>query len=81
MAHRVAGDMEINVSQEVLAQMTAATVNRLIGKWEQQGLVNVRWETLVIATSRNFSFFARRAPVLMRRVASAVDFSSLCSES
>ena len=51
MGHRVEGRVEINISQEILAQMTAmtnATVSRLLGKWEERGLVQVRRGSLVI---------------------------------
>jgi len=43
--------VEINVSQEALAEMTAmtsSTVNRLLTKWENQGLLKVRREAIEI---------------------------------
>jgi CRP-like cAMP-binding protein len=43
--------VEINVSQEALAQMTAmtsSTVNRLLTNWENQGLLRVRREAIEI---------------------------------
>jgi len=55
MGHPVKGHTEINVSQEVLAQMTsmtASTVSRLLTKWEQLGVVSVGRGVLVI---RNLS--------------------------
>jgi len=51
LGHAVDGHMGISVSQEVLGQMTAmtaSTVSRLLGAWEEQGLVSVRRGTLVI---------------------------------
>jgi len=51
MGRRVKGHLEIDVSQEVFAQMTAmttSTVSRLLGKWEEQGLVTVRRAALVV---------------------------------
>jgi CRP-like cAMP-binding protein len=51
VGHKVHGHVEINVSQEALAQMTAmtsSTVNRLLIKWENQGLLKVRREAIEI---------------------------------
>ena len=48
---RVEGPMEIDVSQEMMGQMTAITpptVSRLLAKWEEQGLVNARRGSLLI---------------------------------
>jgi len=44
-------DIEINLSREELAQMTATTlftVSRLLSKWEQQGIVSLRRLAVVI---------------------------------
>ena len=51
IGHKVHDHVEINVSQEGLAQMTAmtsSTVNRLLTNWENQGLLRVRRETIEI---------------------------------
>ena len=45
------GDIEINLSQEELAQMTATTlftVSRLLSKWEQRGIVSLRRMAVVV---------------------------------
>jgi CRP-like cAMP-binding protein len=49
--HKMNTAVEINVSQEELAQMTAMTsfnVNRLLTKWENQGLIRVRRRAIEI---------------------------------
>jgi len=51
VGHKMYGHVEINVSQEALAEMTAmtsSTVNRLLTKWENQGLLKVRREAIEI---------------------------------
>jgi CRP-like cAMP-binding protein len=51
IGHKVYDHVEINVSQEALAQMTAmtsSTVNRLLTNWENQGLLKVRREAIEI---------------------------------
>jgi CRP-like cAMP-binding protein len=51
IGHKVHDHVEINVSQEALAQMTAMTtftVNRLLTNWENQGLLKVRREAIEI---------------------------------
>lgn len=51
IGHKVNSHLEINVSQEALAQMTAMTsftVCRLLTNWEDQGLVKLRRETIEI---------------------------------
>ena|ERR1700682_5922794 len=49
--HKMNSPVEINVSQEELAQMTAMTsfnVNRLLNKWENEGLLRVRRRAIEI---------------------------------
>jgi CRP-like cAMP-binding protein len=51
MGHKVNSHVEIKVSQEALAQMTAMTsftVNRLLTNWENQGMLRVRREAIEI---------------------------------
>jgi CRP-like cAMP-binding protein len=51
IGHKVNSHVEINVSQEALAQMTAMTsftVCRLLTSWEDQGLVKLRRETIEV---------------------------------
>jgi CRP-like cAMP-binding protein len=51
MGHKVKSHVEIKVSQEALAQMTAMTtftVNRLLTNWENQGMLRVRREAIEI---------------------------------
>jgi len=51
IGHKVNNHVEINVSQEALAQMTAmtsSTVSRLLTNWESQGLLRVRREVIEI---------------------------------
>jgi len=51
IGHKAHDYVEINVSQEALAQMTAmtsSTVNRLLTNWENQGLLKVRREAIEI---------------------------------
>ncbi len=51
IGHKVNSHVEINVSQEALAQMTAMTsytVSRLLTNWESQGLLRVRREVIEI---------------------------------
>jgi len=51
IGHKVNSHVEVNVSQEALAQMTAMTtftVNRLLSSWESQGFLRVRRETIEI---------------------------------
>ena len=51
MGHKVNSHVEINVSQEALAQMTAMTsytVSRLLTNWESQGLLRVRRQVIEI---------------------------------
>jgi len=51
IGRKVNSHVEINVSQEALAQMTAMTsftVCRLLTNWEDQGLVRLRRETIEI---------------------------------
>jgi CRP-like cAMP-binding protein len=51
IGHKVNSHVEINVSQEALAQMTAMTsfsVCRLLTNWEDQGLVKLRREVIEI---------------------------------
>jgi len=51
IGQKVNGHVEINVSQEALAQMTAMTsftVNRLLTDWEKQGLLKVRRKAIEI---------------------------------
>jgi CRP-like cAMP-binding protein len=51
IGHKVNGHVELNVSQEALAQMTAMTaftVCRLLTSWEDQGFVKLRRETIEI---------------------------------
>ena len=51
VGRRVDGALEINLSREELAQMTATTlftVSRLLSKWEQQGIVSLRRLAVVI---------------------------------
>jgi CRP-like cAMP-binding protein len=51
IGQKVNGHVEINVSQEALAQMTAMTsftVCRLLTNWEDQGFVKLRRETIEI---------------------------------
>jgi CRP-like cAMP-binding protein len=51
IGHKVYDHVEINISQEALAQMTAmtsSTVNRLLTNWENQGLLKVRREAIEI---------------------------------
>ena len=51
MGRKTNGHVEINLSQEALAQMTAMTsftVSRVLSKWEQQGLVSLRRGALIV---------------------------------
>ena len=51
IGHKVNSHVEINISQEALAQMTAMTtftVNRLLTNWENQGMLRVRREAIEI---------------------------------
>jgi CRP-like cAMP-binding protein len=51
IGHKVNSHVEINVSQEALAQMTAMTsftVNRLLTDWENQGMLRVRRKAIEI---------------------------------
>jgi CRP/FNR family transcriptional regulator, nitrogen oxide reductase regulator len=51
MGHKVNSHVEVNISQEALAQMTAMTtftVNRLLTNWENQGMLRVRREAIEI---------------------------------
>ena len=51
VGHKVNSHVEINVSQEALAQMTAMTsftVSRLLTTWENQGLLRVRRQAIEI---------------------------------
>src|SRR6266403_4956772 len=51
IGHKVNSHVEVNVSQEALAQMSAMTtftVNRLLTNWESQGFLRVRRETIEI---------------------------------
>ncbi len=51
IGHKVNSHVEINVSQEALAQMTAmtsSTVSRVLTNWESQGLLRVRREVIEI---------------------------------
>ncbi len=51
IGQKVYDHVEINVSQEALAQMTAmtaSTVSRLLTNWEKQGLLRVRREVIEI---------------------------------
>ena len=51
IGHKVNGRVEINVSLEALAQMTAMTtftVSRLLTNWENQGMLRVRREAIEI---------------------------------
>ena len=51
IGHKVNGHVEINVSQEALAKMTAMTsftVSRLLTNWENQGMLRVRREAIEI---------------------------------
>jgi len=51
IGHKVNGHVEINVSQEALAQLTAMTtftVSRLLTNWENQGMLRVRREAIEI---------------------------------
>lgn len=51
IGHKVSSHIEINVSQEALAQMTAMTsftVCRLLTNWEEQGFVKLRREKIEI---------------------------------
>ena len=62
VGRHVNGHVEIDVSQEVLAQMTAmttSTVSRLLGKWEEQGVVQVRRAGLVIHNVPGLQFLCR----------------------
>jgi len=52
VGHKVNSHVEINVSQETLAQMTAMTsftVSRLLTNWENQGLLRVRRQAIEIS--------------------------------
>jgi CRP-like cAMP-binding protein len=52
VGHKVNSHVEINVSQETLAQMTAMTsftVSRLLTDWENQGLLRVRRQAIEIS--------------------------------
>lgn len=51
IGHKVNGHFEVNISQEVLAEMTAMTsftASRVLTNWEQQGLVNLRREVIEV---------------------------------
>jgi len=51
VGHKVNSHVEINLSQEALAQMTAmtlSTVSRLLTDWENQGMLRVRREAIEI---------------------------------
>ena len=51
MGHKVNSHVEVNVSLEALAQMTAMTsftVSRLLTNWENQGMLRVRREAIEI---------------------------------
>jgi len=51
VGHKVNSHVEINVSQEALAQMTVMTsytVSRLLTNWESQGMLRVRREVIEI---------------------------------
>jgi len=51
IGHKVNSHVEINLSQEALAQMTAMTsftVSRLLTDWENQGMLRVRREAIEI---------------------------------
>jgi len=51
IGHKVNSHVEINVSQEALAQMTAMTsftVSRLLTDWENQGMLRVRRKAIEI---------------------------------
>jgi len=52
VGHKVNSHVEINVSQQTLAQMTAMTsftVSRLLTNWENQGLLRVRRQAIEIS--------------------------------
>lgn len=58
MGHRVNRHVEINVPQEVLAQMTAMglfTLNRILSGWENQGLLRVHRQRIEINDSPGLS--------------------------
>ena len=58
MGHRVNRHVEINVPQEVLAQMTAMglfTLNRILSGWENQGLLRVHRQRIAINDSLGLS--------------------------
>ena len=58
MGHRVNRYVEINVPQEVLAQMTAMglfTLNRILSGWENQGLLRVHRRRIEINDSLGLS--------------------------
>ena len=58
MGHRVNRHVEINVPQEVLAQMTAMglfTLNRILSGWENQGLLRVHRQRIEINDSLGLS--------------------------
>lgn len=62
VGQHVNGHMELDISQEVLAQMTAmttSTVSRLLGKWEEQGVVQVRRAGLLIRNVPGLHFLCR----------------------
>jgi CRP-like cAMP-binding protein len=51
VGRRVDGALEINLSREELAQMTATTlftVSRLLSSWEKQGILSLRREVVVV---------------------------------
>ncbi len=51
VGRRVDGALEINLSREELAQMTATTlftVSRLLSSWEKQGILTLRREVVVV---------------------------------
>jgi CRP-like cAMP-binding protein len=58
MGHRVNRHVEINVPQEVLAQMTAMglfTLNRILSGWENQGFLRVHRQRIEINESLGLS--------------------------
>jgi CRP/FNR family transcriptional regulator, polysaccharide utilization system transcription regulator len=57
IGHKVNGHVEINVTQEVLAQMTSMTaevVCRLLKNWENQGLLRLRRKAIEIHSVPRF---------------------------
>jgi CRP-like cAMP-binding protein len=60
------GEIEINIPQESMAQMTAMTpftVSRVLSKWEQQGLVSVRRGRIAVRSYEGLLRLCQRSKI------------------